>query len=160
MHDHSAGNGGLCRCCGELLAQHVWSTAVLDVACNRVLRLCITAEETHVVCISQQHWQQQKSVVVVLRGGCLTYSLCLPCRCSSSALPQLEGSVKSAQTLFARYDMDLDLRLKQQDYYDLMLELALALPYQEYQRFIDASFAYAGEHGAVEMGASLTAPPA
>lgn len=37
------------------------------------------------------------------------------------------------------------MRLKQQDFYDLMLELALALPYQEYQRFIDASFAYAGE---------------
>lgn len=55
----------------------------------------------------------------------------------------LEGSVKSAQTLFARYDMDLDARLRQQDYYDLMLELALALPYQEYQRFVDASFAYA-----------------
>jgi hypothetical protein len=41
--------------------------------------------------------------------------------------------------------MDLDARLRQQDYYDLMLELALALPYQEYQRFVDASFAYAGE---------------
>lgn len=59
-------------------------------------------------------------------------------------LLQLEGSVKSAQVLFARYDMDLDQRLKQQDYYDLMLELALALPYQEYQKFIEASFAYAG----------------
>jgi hypothetical protein len=59
-------------------------------------------------------------------------------------LLQLEGSVKSAQVLFARYDMDLDQRLQQQDYYDLMLELALALPYQEYQKFIEASFAYAG----------------
>jgi hypothetical protein len=57
---------------------------------------------------------------------------------------QLEGSIKSAQVLFARYDMDLDQRLRQQDYYDLMLELALALPYQEYQRFVDASFEYVG----------------
>lgn len=57
---------------------------------------------------------------------------------------QLEGSIKSAQTLFARYDMDLDLRLRQQDYYDLMLELNLALPYQDYQRFIDGTFTYAG----------------
>eukprot|EP00775_Hariotina_reticulata_P006299 gene6299-6534_t len=55
----------------------------------------------------------------------------------------LEGSIKSAQTLFARYDMDLDLRLRQQDYYDLMLELNLSLPYQDYQRFIDGTFAYA-----------------
>lgn len=55
----------------------------------------------------------------------------------------LEGSVKSAQALFGRYDMDLDQRLKQQDYYDLMLELALALPYPEYQKFVEASFAYA-----------------
>lgn len=60
-------------------------------------------------------------------------------------VPQLDGSIKSAQTLFARYDMDLDQRLRQQDYYDLCLELALALPYQEYQRFVEASFAYTGE---------------
>ncbi len=66
-----------------------------------------------------------------------------PFACAAFVL-QLEGSVKSAQVLFARYDMDLDQRLKQQDYYDLMLELALALPYQEYQKFIEASFAYAG----------------
>jgi len=62
------------------------------------------------------------------------------------AVLQLEGSVKSAQALFGRYDMDLDQRLKQQDYYDLMLELALALPYPEYQKFVEASFAYAGKH--------------
>eukprot|EP00882_Tetradesmus_deserticola_P020765 GHRQ01022437.1.p2 GENE.GHRQ01022437.1~~GHRQ01022437.1.p2 ORF type:complete len:149 (+),score=67.56 GHRQ01022437.1:80-526(+) len=39
--------------------------------------------------------------------------------------------------------MDLDGRLCQQDFYDLMLELNLALPYPDYQRFVDASFAYA-----------------
>eukprot|EP00879_Flechtneria_rotunda_P032474 GHRR01035686.1.p1 GENE.GHRR01035686.1~~GHRR01035686.1.p1 ORF type:complete len:242 (+),score=58.63 GHRR01035686.1:134-859(+) len=55
----------------------------------------------------------------------------------------LEGSIKSAQTLFARYDMNLDMRLNQQDYYDLMLELNLALPYQDYQRFVDSTFCYA-----------------
>jgi hypothetical protein len=59
-------------------------------------------------------------------------------------LLQLEGSIKSAQHLFGRYDMDLDGRLCPQDYYDLMLELNLALPYPDYQRFVDASFAHAG----------------
>jgi hypothetical protein len=57
---------------------------------------------------------------------------------------QLEGSIKSAQHLFGRYDMDLDGWLCPQDYYDLMLELNLALPYPDYQRFVDASFAHAG----------------
>ncbi len=45
--------------------------------------------------------------------------------------------------MFARYDMDRDNFLKPQDYYDCMLELALALPYVEYQRFVDWSFAWA-----------------
>jgi hypothetical protein len=57
---------------------------------------------------------------------------------------QLEGSIKSAQHLFSRYDMDLDGRLCPQDFYDLMLELNLALPYPDYQRFVDACFAHAG----------------
>lgn len=40
--------------------------------------------------------------------------------------------------------MDLDQRLRQQDLYDLCLCLSLALPYAEYQRFVEASFAWAG----------------
>lgn len=46
--------------------------------------------------------------------------------------------------MFARYDMNLDGRLNQQDYYDMMLELNLALPVPDYQRFIDDTFYYAG----------------
>lgn len=59
-------------------------------------------------------------------------------------LLQLDGSIKSAQSMFSRYDMNLDRRLNQQDYYDLMLELNLALPIQEYQQFVDNTFCYAG----------------
>jgi hypothetical protein len=72
---------------------------------------------------------------------------------------QLEGSIKSAQTLFARYDMDLDLRLRQQDYYDLMLELNLALPYQDYQRFIDGTFTYAGMYAWPANGVPSSTQP-
>eukprot|EP00882_Tetradesmus_deserticola_P025521 GHRQ01028040.1.p1 GENE.GHRQ01028040.1~~GHRQ01028040.1.p1 ORF type:complete len:259 (-),score=37.95 GHRQ01028040.1:535-1311(-) len=73
--------------------------------------------------------------------GCVpSPMLWMVCSCAL----QLEGSIKSAQHLFSRYDMDLDGRLCQQDFYDLMLELNLALPYPDYQRFVDASFAYAG----------------
>jgi len=52
----------------------------------------------------------------------------------------LDGSAKSAQVLLARYDMDLDQQLKKQDYYDLMLELNLSLPYEDYQALIDNTF--------------------
>lgn len=58
---------------------------------------------------------------------------------------QLEGSIKSAQHMFCRYDMDLDMRLGPRDFYDLMLELNLALPYADYQRMVDNTFVYAGE---------------
>lgn len=47
--------------------------------------------------------------------------------------------------MFERYDMNLDGRLNQQDYYDLMLELNLALTVQDYQRFVDATFSFAGK---------------
>jgi hypothetical protein len=90
--------------------------------------------------VAATHAQQQKQHALLAHA--------LRCRHAwplAAVCVQLEGSVKSAQTLFARYDMDLDMRLKQQDFYDLMLELGLALPYQEYQRFVDASFACTGK---------------
>ncbi|GBF97904.1 hypothetical protein Rsub_10259 [Raphidocelis subcapitata] len=52
----------------------------------------------------------------------------------------LEGSAKSAAVLFGRYDMDVDGALRQQDMYDLLLELNLSLAYEDYQRLIDFLF--------------------
>lgn len=68
-------------------------------------------------------------VLAVLSGPCL----------------QLDGSIKSGQTMFQRYDMDLNGKLNQQDYYDMMLELNLALAVQDYQHFVDNTFNYAGK---------------
>lgn len=64
--------------------------------------------------------------------------------CDSLPDLQLDGNIKSAQAMFMRYDMDLDSRLNQQDYYDLMLELNLALPVQDYQQLVNDIFLYAG----------------
>lgn len=89
----------------------------------------------------------------------LSSGIGLPCCCSVSPTTshthwsalQLEGSIKSAQHLFGRYDMDLDGSLCQQDFYDLLLELNLALPYPDYQRFVDACFAAAGGWGKLAL---------
>ncbi|WIA28801.1 hypothetical protein OEZ86_011331 [Tetradesmus obliquus] len=72
-------------------------------------------------------------------GACMTTAMEMEA-CVDAVL---EGSIKSAQHLFGRYDMDLDGSLCQQDFYDLLLELNLALPYPDYQRFVDACFAAA-----------------
>jgi hypothetical protein len=49
--------------------------------------------------------------------------------------------------LFSRYDMDLDGRLRRGDFYDLLLELDLALAYEDYKGLVDALFAAAGACG-------------
>lgn len=86
---------------------------------------------------------------------------CGPCCQDFTFLPrsiipshQLEGSIKSAHALFVRYDMDLDGRLRQQDLYDLLLELALALPSEDYARLIDALYVAAAAAPHQGLGAS------
>eukprot|EP00878_Enallax_costatus_P044733 GHUV01053464.1.p1 GENE.GHUV01053464.1~~GHUV01053464.1.p1 ORF type:complete len:267 (+),score=84.38 GHUV01053464.1:183-983(+) len=72
-------------------------------------------------------------------GQCMTTAM----EMEASVDSVLDGSIKSAQTMFERYDMNLDGMLNQQDYYDMMLELNLALAVQDYQHFVDDTFNYA-----------------
>jgi hypothetical protein len=61
----------------------------------------------------------------------------------------LEGGRKSGAALFARYDMRPahEGGLRRQDLYDLMLELALSLPYEQYAQLIDWAFSHADSDG-------------